>query len=98
MIKNLITGFAYAQNAQGKIVYKFDLPVGPHEFDDSLEIFQVPDRTALDSIVLHKEPPSENYVNNGKISREIRKENRKLAIARLKAKGELPPTYTDTEL
>lgn len=54
----LKTGLGYIKNKEGKIISKFDLPVGEHNFPDDVEVVEVENREELAKIEVVPEEPS----------------------------------------
>jgi hypothetical protein len=75
------TGYGYFTK-DGKIIAKYDLPIGEHPLKDGYGFVEVNSLSALDSVVVDEEPLSAEELH--KI--EINKELTAMAEASLKAK------------
>ena len=84
------TGFGYYRDAQGHIVSKAELPPGDHPMLDDYTYTELANKASLDALQLWEEPVDVGRRDN---EAKIRSRVRQLAIADLKAKGELPEDY-----
>ncbi len=85
------TGYGYFKDAGGNIVSKAELPVGDHPIQTGFTYTEVPDKTALDAVVVYRPPLTQQQIDEQKIQTEIRI----TAIEALKSKDELPADYVD---
>ncbi len=67
----LKTGLGYIKNKEGKIISKFDLPIGEHNFPDDVEVVEVESREELAKIEVAPEEPSFEETPSVDIIQEI---------------------------
>lgn len=90
---NITTGFGYIKDSEGHIVCKAQLPAGEHPIRDGFEYVEVQDKTFLDVIEIYRDPAK---TEAAQAEAKIQAKTRELAIASLKAAGELPANFEDT--
>jgi len=78
----LKTGLGYIKDKEGRIISKFDLPVGEHNFPDDVEVIEVESREELAKIEVVPESSIEKTPESIDIVREI--ENIKKDIQMIK--------------
>ena len=76
------TGYGYFTK-DGKIIAKYDLPIGEHPLKDGYGFVEVNSISALSSVVVDQEPKDAETLHN----EEIQKELIAMAEASLKSKG-----------
>lgn len=84
----LTTGFGYIKDSNNKIISKYELPRGDHPISDEFEFVELPDKAAMDAVIIEPsepEPQTAEQIREDKIQAEIRA----MAIERLEARGEL---------
>lgn len=79
---NILTGYGYIKK-DNKIISKYELPIGNHNFSNDYEVIEVESKEALDLI----EVPAQPLTDEQQKEILIQQEQRKIAIANLKTKG-----------
>lgn len=82
------TGFGYIVK-DGKIVDKYELPIGEHPLKDGYSQVEVQDGKELESIEVYIEPKSQVELDSIALDALIRAKHKELAIEALKKDGKL---------
>ena len=83
------TGFGYILDSNGKIVSKYELPIGKHMVKKGFKFIEVANREELNKIKIN----NLDLPNEFEYYRKIKNEIKMMAVERLKARGELPNDY-----
>jgi hypothetical protein len=89
------TGFGYFLDAQGHIVSKAELPKGEHPLREGFTYIEVVDKASLDAIEIYVDPAE---IEASKNERKIQNKTRAMAIAELKASGDLPDDFPEAAI